>query len=183
MSTRGNSNAIPSRIGSMIDVLSVAGFETIIVETVGSGQAEVQICSVADRILLVESPISGDIIQAEKAGVMEISDIIVVNKSDLEGAEQKLSQIRSSLEFGNSDTPPVVLVSAITGDGISDLIAAMDQTVPSTKSVRARWIARLSAEWHSSLILNPNYESVIEGLCNGDLDMKSALDQFQRWSK
>ena len=175
VSTRGNSNAIPSRIGAMIEVLVLAGFESIIIETVGSGQAEVQIAAVADRIILVESPVTGDIIQAEKAGIIEISDIIVVNKSDLEGADQKFSQIKSSFEFGNSDTPPILMISAITGEGISELISIMNITKPSSKSVRARWVARLSAEWQSMLILNNKYEIVVDGLCKGELDIDEAI--------
>ncbi len=180
ISTRGNSTAIPSRIGLMIDVLAIAGFETILVETVGSGQSEVQIAAVADRIILVESPITGDIIQAEKAGITEISDIIVVNKSDLEGGEQKVSQIRTSLEFGNTTPPPVVMTSAITGDGVDELILIMDEIEPSTKSIRARWKARLSAEWESKLILNSKYDSVLEKLCNGDYDIVNAIDDLSK---
>ena len=175
VSTRGNSNAIPARIGAMIDVLSLAGFESIIIETVGSGQSEVQIAAVADRIILVESPVTGDIIQAEKAGIIEISDIIVVNKSDIKGADEKFTQISSSLEFGNTEKPPVLLISAITGKGIPELITIMENTEPSSKSVKARWVARLSAEWQSSLILNKEYNLVIEGLCNGDYDIDQAI--------
>ena len=150
------------------------------VETVGSGQSEVQIAAVADRIILVESPITGDIIQAEKAGITEISDIIVVNKSDLEGGEQKVSQIRTSLEFGNTTPPPVVMTSAITGDGVDELILIMDEIEPSTKSIRARWKARLSTEWESKLILNSKYDSVLEKLCNGDYDIVNAIDDLSK---
>ena len=180
ISTRGNSTAIPSRIGAMIDVLAIAGFETILIETVGSGQSEVQIAAVAERIILVESPITGDIIQAEKAGIMEISDIIVVNKSDLKGGEQKASQIRTSLEFGNTTPPPVVMVSAITGDGVDELISIMDGTKPSSKSIRARWKARLSAEWESKLIKNSKYDSIVERLCSGDYDLIDAIDDLSK---
>ena len=92
LATRGQSGAIPSNIIDIVYLLSALKFEKILIETVGAGQAEVRVAAVSEYLLLVEAPDSGDMLQAEKAGLMELADIIVVNKSDLERATEKGEQ-------------------------------------------------------------------------------------------
>ena len=79
----------------MVDILSECGWKNIIIETVGAGQSEIRVVAFADRILLVDGPDRGDIIQAEKAGIMELADLIVINKSDLPEAERAAKAVRS----------------------------------------------------------------------------------------
>ena len=96
----GNSpGGISPRIWPMCHALSLCGWTRIIVETVGTGQSEFRIAALADRLLLVDGPDRGDIIQAEKAGILELADVIAVNKSDLPGASLAAQSIRTSLDL------------------------------------------------------------------------------------
>ncbi len=86
LATRNHPGGLSAYISTMIDCLAACGWNRIVIETVGSGQSDYRIAAFADRILLVDGPDRGDIVQAEKAGIIELADIIVVNKSDLEGS-------------------------------------------------------------------------------------------------
>jgi LAO/AO transport system ATPase len=99
MATRGHGGGLALATGEAILVLDAAGFDTIIVETVGVGQSEVEIISLADVILVVIVPGAGDEIQALKAGIMEIGDIYVVNKADREGADELAATLQAALRM------------------------------------------------------------------------------------
>ena len=92
LSNGGQPGGISSSLISMIELLSYCGWDNIVIETVGSGQSEIKIVAFADKIILVDGPDRGDIIQAEKAGIIELADIIVINKSDLPGAIKAANQ-------------------------------------------------------------------------------------------
>ena len=117
---------ISPRIWPMCHALSLCGWSRIVVETVGTGQSEFRIAALADRLLLVDGPDRGDIIQAEKAGILELADVIAVNKSDLAGASLAAQSIRTSLNLSDDDAREVILVSALEGEGIEKLIAAIE---------------------------------------------------------
>ena len=99
LATRNHPGGLSAYISIMIDCLAACGWDRIVIETVGSGQSDYRIAAFADRILLVDGPDRGDIVQAEKAGIIELADIIAVNKSDMEGSEQAAEAIRSSLSM------------------------------------------------------------------------------------
>ena len=88
VATRNQPGGLPVRLAAMAEALLDCGYDRVVVETVGTGQAEVRIVAVADRVLLVEGPARGDSIQAEKAGLLELADIVAVNKADLDGADR-----------------------------------------------------------------------------------------------
>ena len=124
VATRGQSGGLPRIVKSMVRALDAAGTDLILVETVGVGQTELGIISVADTVLVAMNPESGDAIQALKAGVMEIADIFLVNKADREGANQMASAITGMLHMALTSpkwNPPVLLTTAHTGQGIEDL--------------------------------------------------------------
>ena len=124
VATRGQSGGLPRIVKSMVRALDAAGIDLILVETVGVGQTELGIVSVADSVLVALNPESGDAIQTLKAGVMEIADIFLVNKSDRPGAEQMATAITGMLQMSETSpdwNPPVVLTAAHTGQGIEDL--------------------------------------------------------------
>jgi len=124
VATRGQSGGLPRIVKSMVRALDAAGTDLILVETVGVGQTELGIISVADTVLVAMNPESGDAIQALKAGVMEIADIFLVNKADREGANQMASAITGMLHMALTSpkwNPPVLLITAHTGQGIEDL--------------------------------------------------------------
>ena len=121
MATRGHLGGLASAAGAALDLMGLAGFDRLIVETVGVGQSEVEVMHVADHVLLVIGPSWGDEIQAEKAGVIEIADLIVVNKADRPEADE----VRRALIRARGDEE-VLLASALTGAGVEELLAAVD---------------------------------------------------------
>ena len=178
LATRGESGAVPSVIGNMTNLLKECGWKHIIVETVGSGQAELRIAAVADTILLVEAPGRGDSIQAEKAGIIELVDLIAVNKSDLPQAEAAASDIEQALSAGSKDIP-VMLVSAQTGDGVSELVQKVLETEGQSMT-RPKWREKLNSEWMRQLNSHPELENILDGLEEGSFNLDEAINNLRR---
>jgi LAO/AO transport system kinase len=130
MASRGHLGGLAAATPQVLRVLDAAGFGAVLVETVGVGQAEVEIASLADTTLVLAAPGMGDAIQAAKAGILEIGDIFVVNKRDHPGAQETVRDLRTMIAMarrGERDwKPPIVTTVAIAGDGIADLTAAID---------------------------------------------------------
>ena len=101
MATRGSLGGIASATAAVVQVLDAAGFEMILIETVGAGQSEVDIARLAHTTIVVEAPGLGDDIQAIKAGILEIADVLVVNKADLPGVENTERALRGSLDLAH----------------------------------------------------------------------------------
>src|SRR4029453_9069819 len=116
------------------------GCDVVLVETVGVGQAEVEVASTADTTLVLLAPGMGDGIQAAKAGILEVADVLVVNKADREGAEQTVRALRARAPLGGRHSeagaggPPIVSTVAARGQGVDELLAALDK--------HAAWLAR-----------------------------------------
>jgi len=133
MATRGAVGGMARATLDAVDIIDVAGFETIIIETVGVGQDEVEIAQAAHTTVVVSAPGLGDAIQALKAGMLEIADIHVVSKSDRGDAERTLADLKHMLALGvPHSTPghwlaPVLGISAFTGAGVQDLVNALVQ--------------------------------------------------------
>lgn len=128
MATRGHGGGLALASGEAISVLDAAGYSPIIVETVGVGQSEVEIISLADVILVVVVPGAGDEIQALKAGIMEIGDIYVVNKADRDGAEELAATLNAALRMEDKE-PRIQLTSATDGSGVGDLVGRIHDTI------------------------------------------------------
>jgi LAO/AO transport system kinase len=126
MATRGHLGGISWAVPQALRLLDAAGFDVILVETVGVGQAEVAIASLADSTLVVVAPGMGDSIQAAKAGILEIADIFVVNKNDRPGAQETIRDLRTMVAMASHDPdawkPPIVAATAAAGAGIDDLV-------------------------------------------------------------
>jgi LAO/AO transport system kinase len=131
MATRGHLGGLAQATPQALRILDAVGFDFVFVETVGVGQAEVEIASLADTVLVAVAPGLGDSIQAAKAGILEIADVFAVNKSDRPGSQELIRDLRTMLamaRYGPGDwKPPLVPTSAATGEGIADLAAAIDQ--------------------------------------------------------
>jgi LAO/AO transport system kinase len=127
MATRGALGGVAAATSDAIDVLDAAGFEWVLVETVGVGQDEVEIAGDVETVLLVTVGGLGDEIQAAKAGVMEIAHVFAVNKADQIGADGQVLAIEGALELAPSAAwrPPVVKTSSVTGEGIQELREAL----------------------------------------------------------
>lgn len=128
MSTRGALGGLSSAAEAALIVLDAAAFDLIVVETVGVGQSEVDIMGLVETTVVVVAPGFGDGIQAAKAGVLEIGDVFVVNKTDLPGADSVIRDLTQMLELGvrGSWIPPIVSASAIEGSGIDELWDAIE---------------------------------------------------------
>ncbi len=132
MATRGATGGMARAALDTVDILDVAGYSTIVIETVGVGQDEIEIAHASDSTIVVSAPGLGDEIQAIKAGILEIADIHVVSKCDRDDANRTLTDLKHMLALGalTRDKPlwqiPVVAVSSYTGQGIDALIARID---------------------------------------------------------
>jgi LAO/AO transport system kinase len=130
MASRGHLGGLSSAAPQALRILDGAGFEVILVETVGVGQAEVAIAALADSTLVIVAPGMGDSIQAAKAGILEIADIFVVNKSDRPGAQEAIRDLRTMLamaRYGPGDwKPPIVSATAASGGGIDELVGRLE---------------------------------------------------------
>lgn len=122
MASRGHLGGLSEATADAVAILDAAGFDVVIVETVGAGQNEVEVQALADTVVLVLMPGSGDAIQAIKAGVMEIPDVIVINKCDRAGADILAGEVESALTLVPTDgwVPPVILTQAIEGRGVEE---------------------------------------------------------------
>tara|TARA_B100000683_G_scaffold179445_1_gene172865 strand:+ start:737 stop:1624 length:888 start_codon:yes stop_codon:yes gene_type:complete len=168
--------AISPVLWPICGVLSECGWTRIIVETVGTGQSEFRIAALVDRLLLVDGPDRGDIIQAEKAGILELADVIAVNKSDLPGASSAAQHIRSSLSLASDDNREVVLVSAKEGHGIQELVEIIEKCEPQNTRGKMMMMERLISEWDSILVSHPEIDKITSELCDGSITVREAIE-------
>ena len=133
MATRGHLGGIASATPQTLRVLDAAGCDVVLVETVGVGQSEIEVVSLADTTVVLLAPGMGDGIQAAKAGILEIADVFVVNKADRDGADQVARDLRYMLSLGGKHSeagawrPPIVKTVAARAEGVEDLVAAIDK--------------------------------------------------------
>ena len=158
MASRGHLGGLSWATPQAIRVLDAAGFDLILVETVGVGQSEVEVAGAADTTLVLLAPGMGDGIQAAKAGILEIGDVFVVNKADRDGADSTARELRHMLSLGSGPrsgtgedrwTPPVLKSVASRGEGISEIVDAIDahgEWLTATGELRQRRLARAAAE-------------------------------------
>src|SRR5947207_4940039 len=127
MATRGHLGGMALATPEAIRVLDASGKDFVIIETVGVGQAEVDVATAADTTLVVVQPGWGDAVQAAKAGILEVADVFVVNKADREGAGDVVRDLRAMLRMGpkRSWEPPIVKTSTVNGEGIDELWEAI----------------------------------------------------------
>ena len=128
MATRGHLGGMALAAPEAIRILDASGKDVVVIETVGVGQAEVEVATATDTTLVVVSPGWGDAVQVAKAGILEIADVFAVNKSDKEGAGEAARDLRQMVKMGPDRdwAPPVVLTSASTGDGTEELWEAIE---------------------------------------------------------
>jgi len=130
MASRGHLGGIATATADAIKILDAAGYDLIVVETIGVGQAEIEVVELADIVVLVLVPGTGDEIQAMKAGVMEIGDIFIINKKDLDGALKLKTEVEYVLHLksnnNESEMNPVLLTSATRSEGLLETLRAID---------------------------------------------------------
>ena len=132
MASRGATGAISRSIRNSIRVLEYAGFDPIIIESVGAGQTEIEISNIADITVVVFNPHTGDSIQTIKAGITEIGDIYLVHKSDLDGASQLFQSVQDFI--GTAEKNPLILkVSSKTGKGVTEFVTELKKIIQKRK--------------------------------------------------
>ena len=129
MASRGNLGGLSESATGVADLLDAAGFDIVLIETVGAGQDEVEVANAAGTTVLVANPGGGDEVQSMKAGLMEVAQIMVVNKADLAGADTAAMQLRALLAIANLGAwePPILKAIARSGEGVPELVDAIDR--------------------------------------------------------
>jgi LAO/AO transport system kinase len=154
LATRGNLGGLSRSTADVVTVLDAMGKDVVVVETVGVGQDEIEVASLAHSVVVVSVPGLGDDVQAIKAGVLEIADVFAVNKADREGADRAVRDLQMMLELRKtvagtaSWEPPIVKAVAVRGEGTAELAAALDRHrahLEASGERRAREVARAKA--------------------------------------
>ena len=132
MATRGSLGGLAQATGDVVKVLDAAGFDLVLIETVGAGQSEVEIARTAHTTVVLEAPGMGDEVQALKAGLMEIADILVVNKADRPGAARTARALEMVIDRNTAHNqagwqPPILQTIALDGSGVADLVEAIEE--------------------------------------------------------
>ena len=178
VSSRGSSGGISNGVRRMVEVLQSLGWDRILIETVGAGQGEFAIASVADRVMLVEGPDRGDILQAEKAGILEIADIIACNKSDLPGSQESVNSIKEGLSLSEG-APEVISVSALKGSGLDDLMESLDRITPNPDRLLMRSSMLLDSILADRMRRRPVYEDAMQALASRAIGPDEAADMVE----
>jgi LAO/AO transport system kinase len=183
MGTRGHLGGLAEATLQALLLLDAAGRDLVFLETVGTGQSEIEVIGVADTVVLVLMPGSGDSVQALKAGIMEIPDVIVVNKKDHPAAKTMLNEVRSILALDTESDwkPPIVLTEAVTGEGIADLwerIAAHREFLESNGLLDERRRQNLAKEVFT--VASARAKLHLEQAVADDPELRRLLDEVQR---
>ncbi len=194
MATRGSLGGLAPATADATSVLDAWGAATIFIETVGTGQAEIDVVTASDTVVVVTMPGMGDGIQTLKAGVMEIADLFVVNKADRPEADRTVTDLKMALAPLPADAwhPPVLTTVATAGQGIAELLAAVEdhrrhQETTGRRMIRrrARWrreIVRIAESRLRAQLLDgaiaASLDALVEQVAAGDLDPHAAADRL-----
>jgi LAO/AO transport system kinase len=196
MASRGRLGGIARATGDAIDLLDAAGFEIVLVETVGAGQSEVEIASSAHTTMVIEVPGMGDDVQAIKAGILEIADIFVINKADRPDADATMRQLRAMLHLGGAPRddwePPILAAVAMRAEGIEAIAAAVERHLEhlrATGQKAAREQARAAREFQlivqetalermRSRLADADWDALVTRIAAREIDPYSAAQEM-----
>ncbi len=183
MGTRGHLGGLAEATLQALLMLDAAGKELVFLETVGTGQSEVEVIGIADTVLLVLMPGSGDSVQALKAGIMEIPDVIAINKADHPAAKTMLNEVRSilALDHDREWRPPIVLTEATRGENIPELwekLEAHRAYLEGSGQLEERRAKNLAGEVFS--VASARAKQHLEHAVTDDPELRRLLDEVQR---
>lgn len=174
LATRGHLGGLAAAVPAAIRLLGALAYDVVLLETVGVGQSEIEIAAVADPTVVILNPGAGDAVQAAKAGLLEVADIVVVNKADREGAEQTIRDLCAETKA------PILSLVAAKGEGLAELMEAIDDHRRADN--RARRLARARAQILSlaqtRLRTHPDLDRLAEAVADGRDDPYSAAEQL-----
>ncbi|HUR11410.1 MAG TPA: methylmalonyl Co-A mutase-associated GTPase MeaB [Flavitalea sp.] len=181
LASRGSLGGLHPHIIEITDILQAADFDQVIIETVGVGQSEIEITGLADITLLVLVPEGGDEIQTMKAGIMEIADIFVVNKSDRPGADAFVANLQLMLMPSHYEdrNAPILKTVAATGEGIEPLARSIDEQLQHSNENKISWLLTERA-WQ--LIRNKRMQNIDKELVHQQLQAASKQPGFNLYS-
>ncbi|CQD20912.1 LAO/AO transport system ATPase [Mycobacterium lentiflavum] len=170
VASRGHLGGLAAAVPAAIRLLGAIGYDLVLLETVGVGQSEIEIAAVADPTIVILNPGAGDAVQAAKAGVLEVADIVAVNKADREGAEQTVRDLRAETKA------PIVSLIAARGEGVADLVAVIDDhhRTDSRERRLARARAQILSLAQSQLRTRADLEALAQSVVDGREDAYSA---------
>ncbi|MHA7651825.1 ArgK/MeaB family GTPase [Mycobacterium sp. ML4] len=174
VASRGHLGGLAAAVPAAIRLLGAIGYQVLLLETVGVGQSEIEIAAVADPTVVVLNPGAGDAVQAAKAGLLEIADIVVVNKADRDGAAQTVRDLRAETSV------PIVSLIAARGDGLGDLLAAIDAHHRTDSRTRrlARARAQILSLAQTRLRTRTDLELLAESVVDGRSDPYTAAEHL-----
>jgi LAO/AO transport system kinase len=174
VATRGHLGGLAAAVPAAIRLLAALSYDLIVLETVGVGQSEIEIAAVADPTILILNPGAGDAVQAAKAGLLEVADIVAVNKADREGADQTVRDLRGET------TVPILKLVAAQGEGIAELVEAIDAhhraDSPERRTARAR--AQILSLAQTLLRTHPDLDRLAQLVAEGQYDPYTAAEQL-----
>jgi LAO/AO transport system kinase len=174
VATRGHLGGLAAAVPAAIRLLAALSYDQIVLETVGVGQSEIEIAAIADPTIVILNPGAGDAVQAAKAGLLEVADIVVVNKADREGADQTVRDLR-----GETHAPILKLVAA-QGEGIADLVEAIEAhhraDSPERRVARAR--AQILSLAQTQLRTHQDLDGLAEAVAEGRDDPYNAAERL-----
>ncbi len=192
IASRGHLGGLSESIHLVVDLMDASGRDVIVIETVGAGQSEVEVAEVADVCVVVNAPGLGDDIQAIKSGILEIADVLVVNKADLPLANRTVDQLQAMLKLrvDNRDVAVVETV-ATSGVGVAELVAAIDaraaRTPSQNRANRLRRVRRLVAQSAGRQIRDrvlslddAETDAILEAALRGDVGIAEAAGHLMR---
>ncbi|HSK93689.1 MAG TPA: methylmalonyl Co-A mutase-associated GTPase MeaB [Candidatus Angelobacter sp.] len=189
MASRGELGGLAATTWIAAAAMDAAGFDPILIETVGAGQSEVEVARLAETTVVVEVPEMGDEVQAIKAGLLEVADVIAVNKGDRPGADRAARQLRAMLSTAGGRVerkpPPVLLTTATTAEGVTELIAAIEKHRSTARAPMAardraahqvrRALADLAADRAGA---SPDWDATLQAVADRNLDPMTAAERL-----
>ncbi|OBK47644.1 methylmalonyl Co-A mutase-associated GTPase MeaB [Mycobacterium sp. 1081908.1] len=174
VATRGHIGGLAAAVPAAIRLLGAIGYDVVLLETVGVGQSEIEIAAVADPTIVILNPGAGDAVQAAKAGVLEVADIVAVNKADREGAEQTVRDLRAETNA------PIVSLIAARGEGVGDLMAAIEDhhRTDSRERRLARARAQILSMAQTRLRTQAGLDRLAESVVDGQDDPYTAAEKL-----
>jgi LAO/AO transport system kinase len=192
IASRGHLGGLSESIHRVVDLMDAAGRDVIVIETVGAGQSEVEIAEVADVCIVVNAPNLGDDVQAIKAGILEIADVLVVNKADLPLASRTADQLRAMLMLRTEQRDvPVIETIATSGFGVDALAAAVEAranlSAEKKRASRLRRVRRLHAQTAGRQVRDrilsldaPASDAMLQAVLEGHSSMEEVVDRLLR---